>query len=130
MLSLKNINQMGKLTTSEKTALQNRFNPAAKKVIESEKVLEKNLVKWVKEAKGKCIKLSSQFNSGLPDRMIMLPKGHIFYCELKSTGKKPTTIQKIIHEEFRSLGFNVYVVDSTEQVKNMLRAELLENEKL
>ena len=100
------------------------------KLIESEKVLEKKLGKWIKEARGKCIKLSSQFNTGLPDRMIMLPKGHIFYCELKSTGQKPTKMQEIIHNEFRALGFRVYVVDSTEGLSEMLKAELLQNEKI
>ena len=100
------------------------------KLIESEKVLEKKLVKWIKEAGGKCLKLSSQFNTGLPDRMILLPKGHIFYCEVKSTGKKPTKMQEIIHNEIRALGFRVYVVDSTEGLSEMLKAELLQNEKL
>ena len=100
------------------------------KIAESEKVLEKKLVKRIKEAKGKCVKLSSQFNTGLPDRMILLPKGHIFYCELKSTCKKPTKMQEILHNEIRSLGFKVYVVDSTEGLSEMLKAELLQNEKI
>ena len=100
------------------------------KLIESEKVLEKKLVKWIKEARGKCVKLSSQFNTGLPDRMIMLPKGHIFYCELKSTGKKPKKMQEVLHNEIRALGFNVYVVDSTEGLSEMLKAELLLKEKI
>lgn len=96
---------------------------------ESEKVLEKKLAKWIKEAGGKCLKLSSQFNTGLPDRMVLLPKGHVFYCELKSTGQKPTKLQEVIHNEFRSLGFRVYVVDSTESMSQMLKSELLKNEK-
>lgn len=100
------------------------------KITESEKVLEKKLVKWIKEAGGKCLKLSSQFNTGLPDRMILLPKGHIFYCELKSTGKKPTKMQEIMHNEFIALGFKVYVVDSTEGLSEMLKAELLKTEKI
>mgnify|MGYP003521414689 FL=1 len=100
------------------------------KIIESEKVLEKKLVKWIKEARGKCIKLSSQFNTGLPDRMIMLPKEHVFYCELKSTGQKPTKMQEVLHNEIRALGFKVYVVDSTEGLSEMLKAELLQNEKI
>lgn len=122
---------MGQLSEPEKEALSGRYAPAqSKKVVESEKVLERKLGKWIKDAGGKCVKLSSQFNTGLPDRMIMLPKGHIFYCELKSTGKKPTRMQMIMHEEIRALGFKVYVVDSTEQLSDMLRAELLQNEKL
>lgn len=100
------------------------------KLIESEKVLEKKLVKWIKEAKGKSIKLSSQFNTGLPDRMNMLSKGHIFFSEIKTTGKKPTKMQEILHNEIRALGFRVYVVDSTEGLSQMLKAELLQNQKI
>ena len=122
---------MSKLNLKEKTALQYRFNPdEPKKLKESEKVLEKKLGKWIKEAGGKCLKLSSQFNTGLPDRMILLPKEHVFYCELKSTGQKPTKMQEIIHNEFRALGFRVYVVDSTKGLSQMLKAELLKSEKL
>ena len=104
--------------------------PKDKPLLESEKVLERKLVKWVKEAKGKCIKLSSQFNTGLPDRMILLPMGVMFYCELKSTGVKPTKMQMIMHEELRALGFNVYVVDTSVGLSEMLKKELLKNEKL
>lgn len=119
------------LTKSQKTALQYRFNPdEPKKLKESEKVLESKLRKWIKEAGGMCIKLSSQHDRGLPDRKILLPKGHIFYCELKSTGDKPTKYQLIKHEEIRALGFRVYVVDSTEGLSEMLKAELLQNEKM
>ena len=116
---------MGKLTTSEKNALSERYSTVLKSNIESEKVLERKLVKWVKDAGGKCIKLSSQYNTGLPDRMILLPKGKVFYCELKSTGKEPTTIQKLIHNEFRALGFKLYVVDNSVALSEMLRSELL-----
>ena len=119
------------LTKTQKTALQYRFNPdEPKKLKESEKVLEKKLGKWIKEAGGKSLKLSSQFNTGLPDRMILLPKEHVFYCELKSTGQKPSKMQDIIHNEIRALGFRVYVVDSTDGLSEMLKAELLKSEKL
>lgn len=114
------------LSKSEKAALQERYSPK----IESEKVLERKLVKWIKAAGGKCIKLSSQFNRGLPDRMILLPGGHMFYCELKSTGSKPTQFQAIVHKELKTLGFRVYVVDNSEDLSAMLRTELLTKEKI
>lgn len=104
--------------------------PKDKPLIESEKVLERKLVQWIKDAGGKCIKLSSQYNTGLPDRMILLPKGRVFYCEIKSTGQKPTKLQLIMHKEIRALGFNVYVVDTSVGLSKMLKKELLENEKL
>lgn len=122
---------MTKLSKSEKTALSSRYEPKeTTKVLESEKVMERKLVKWIKDAGGKCIKLSSQFDRGLPDRMILLPGGHLFYCELKSTGKKPTQFQTIVHKELKALGFRVYVVDNSEDLSAMLRTELLTKEKL
>ena len=114
------------LNKSEKMALSNRYGiKETAPVKESEKVIERKLLRWVKDAGGKCIKLSSQFYTGLPDRMILLPGGHMFYCELKSTGKQPSKIQKIVHKELTALGFKVYVVDNTEDLSAMLRTELL-----
>lgn len=114
------------LSKAEKTALADRFNTGKPvKILESEKVLERKLVKWVKDAGGKCIKLSSQFNTGLPDRMILLPNARIFFCELKSTGKQPTPAQKIVHKELQFLGFSLYVADNSENLSEMLKNELL-----
>ena len=80
--------------------------------VDSEKLIETKLGKAIKDMGGWSIKLLSTFVKGLPDRMCLLPTGIIFFVELKSTGKKPTIAQKIIHKKLRSLGFNVYVIDS------------------
>ena len=80
--------------------------------VESEKKLEAQLGKEIKALGGWSIKLLSTFIKGLPDRMCLLPTGIIFFVEVKSTGKKPTLAQKIIHKKLISLGFNVYVIDS------------------
>ena len=45
--------------------------------------------------------------------MVLLPRGHIYFVELKSTGEKPTALQLRCHRMLQSLGFQVYVVDST-----------------
>lgn len=101
-------------------------NKVENKIIkESEKVLERRLVKWVKEAKGEAFKLGSQYHKGLPDRMVLLPEGKIFFCEVKSTGVKPRPTQLIVHKILRKLGFRVYVVDSSETLSLMLRTELI-----
>jgi hypothetical protein len=92
---------------------------------ESEKVIEKLLVDTVEEHKGWAIKMICTFISGLPDRLILLPGGIIFFAELKSTGKKPSPRQLIVHEALRRLGFKVYVIDSTEQVKTVLEKYLI-----
>lgn len=95
------------------------------KVKESEKVIEKLLCDIVHKHKGWCIKLLCTFITGLPDRLVLLPGGVIFFAELKSTGKKPTAIQLERHTRLRRLGFKVYVIDGTEQLKTILEKYLI-----
>lgn len=80
----------------------------------SEKYLEKALKAAVEKKSGLCIKLLSQHMVGLPDRMCLFPKGRIIFVEVKSKGKKPRKIQKVVHDRLRSLGFLVLVLDSRE----------------
>lgn len=91
------------------------------KVIESEKQLERSLKSVVENTmNGFCLKLLSQHITGLPDRLCLLPKGKIFFVEVKTTGKKPRKIQSYIHERLRSLGFRVYVLDSSQVLHTIL----------
>ncbi|MBR5672458.1 MAG: VRR-NUC domain-containing protein [Spirochaetales bacterium] len=91
------------------------------KKIESEKTLEQSLKRSVEsKMHGLCVKLQSDFMTGLPDRMCLLPSGRVFFIELKTTGKKPRKIQQATHEKLRKLGFEVYVIDSTDSMKKLL----------
>ena len=94
------------------------------KKIESEKLLERKLTKWIKNLGGLCIKLLATHFTGLPDRMILLPEGKIFFCEVKTTGKKPTAIQRRVHDTIRALGFRVHVVDCSEDLELMIKNEI------
>ena len=49
----------------------------------SEATIEKALVRMVEKLGGKCIKLEANFNKGLPDRLVLIPGGHAFFCEVK-----------------------------------------------
>lgn len=80
----------------------------------SEKTFEKRISRFVEDNGGLSIKLLSSLFKGLPDRMLLLPRGIIIFVEFKSTGKKPTKIQAYVHEKLRNLGFLVFVV-STQQ---------------
>ena len=91
-------------------------------MIESEKVIEKKLVAEVKELGGWCIKILSTLISGLPDRLILLPGGRIYFVELKSSGKKATPIQAYVHNKIRALGFTVLVIDTKEKVNNFINS--------
>lgn len=63
------------------------------------------------------MKLSAQMHRGLPDRLILMPGGLAFFAEIKTTGKKPTRLQQHCHALLRGLGFNVFVIDSTESLE-------------
>ena len=87
---------------------------------ESEKTLEARLRKEIEKRGGMALKLSSQLHRGLPDRMVLLPNGVLYFVEMKTTGEKPTRLQAHCHQQLRALGFTVCVVDSTEALENFL----------
>ena len=79
---------------------------------DSEKVIERKLVEQIKLCKGLSIKLLSDYITGLPDRLCLLPGGKLVFVELKSTGKKPRRSQLYMHTLLRRLGFRVEVIDT------------------
>ena len=85
-----------------------------------EKDLEKRLVQSVARAGGLALKFTSPGMAGVPDRLILLPQGRIAFAELKAPGKKPRPLQLHRHAQLRSLGFRVYVIDSHDQIGEML----------
>jgi hypothetical protein len=96
--------------------------------IESEKVLERKLSEELKRIGGQTIKLLPIYLTGLPDRLCLLTGGRLFFAEIKTTTKKPTKIQLVIHKKLRKLGFSVYVIDSTKQISGII--EKYERERL
>ena len=87
---------------------------------ESEKTLEARLRKEIEKRGGMALKLSSQLHRGLPDRMVLLPNGVLYFVEMKTTGKKPTHLQTHCHEQLRALHFPVLVIDSTKALEDFL----------
>ena len=88
--------------------------------IQSEKLIERKLVELCKENGVLCIKLLTYQFTGLPDRMCLFPGGTVVFVELKTTGEKPRKIQTNIHNKLRKLGFRVEVIDSIEQVQQLI----------
>ena len=85
-----------------------------------EKQIENQLVSQVKKIGGIALKFVSPGFDGMPDRLVLIPDGHIAFVELKAPGKKPRPLQLARHRLLRSLGFRVYVIDSAEQIGGML----------
>ena len=82
-----------------------------------EKTIERYFANKIKNNKGECIKFTGV--AGLPDRIILLPGGKVFFVEFKRAGEAPRKIQEYTHNKFRSLGFKVYVVDSKDKTKEV-----------
>ena len=85
-----------------------------------EKQIENKLSSEVKKAGGIALKFVSPGFNGMPDRLVLLPDGHIAFAEVKAPGKKPRPLQASRHRLLRSLGFSVYVIDDSDQIGGIL----------
>jgi hypothetical protein len=85
-----------------------------------EKAIEKKLVQAVKAAAGIAPKLVSPGFDGMPDRIVLLPSGHIGFVEVKAPGEKPRPLQLARHGLLQRLGFRVYVLDDEQQIGGIL----------
>lgn len=86
-------------------------------MIESEKILENKLKDIIKDLGGLYIKLLANYIKGLPDRVCLLPGGILFFAEIKTTKQKPEKMQQYIHSKLKQLGFKVFVIDNSEDLK-------------
>ena len=85
-----------------------------------EKVIEQKLSLMVKKRGGICPKFVSPGFDGMPDRIVLLPDGHMAFVEVKAPGKSPRPLQTARHKLLRDLGFKVYVLDNAEQIGGIL----------
>ena len=89
-----------------------------------EKNLERGLYKAVKDFGGIALKIWCVSFTGFPDRMVLIPGGKVSFAEIKTTGKKPTPRQLLVHTMLRKLGFTVWAIDTDESLADFLKTEL------
>lgn len=77
-----------------------------------ESEIEAHLVKIVKAKGGIAYKFTSPSRRNVPDRMILLPGGKLFFAECKAPRRKATAGQLREHQRIAELGFSVVIVDS------------------
>ena len=85
-----------------------------------EKAIEKKLVQEVKAVGGIAPKFTSPGFDGMPDRIVLLPGGHMGFVEAKAPGEKPRPLQLARHRLLRGLGFRVYVLEDERQIGEIL----------
>lgn len=93
--------------------------------MESEKSTEKYLREEIRKLGGTAYKFVSPGQTGVPDRLVCLPGGKVFFAELKSEGRKSTPVQKRQQEKLKALGFSVYAdIDTKEKVREVIINEV------
>ncbi len=94
------------------------------KFLEERRLLEKDIEKFlndnIKKLGGRSYKFVSPGNSGVPDRIIFLPGGRIYFVELKTKKGRPSALQKLQRRRFKELGHEVYLLYGMDEVKEFL----------
>lgn len=85
-----------------------------------EKNVEQKLAQRVKQLGGIALKFVSPGVDGVPDRLVLLPKKHIAFIEVKAPGQKMRPLQLKRQQQLETLGFKVYCVDNPEQIGGVL----------
>jgi hypothetical protein len=94
-----------------------------------ERDIEKALVAMVKRRGGLCLKWTCPGWSGVPDRIILLPHGHIIFAELKRPkGGKVAPLQQWWRDKLNELGFDHYYIYNHENVKGLELVLIAEDE--
>lgn len=74
-------------------------------MLESE--VEKRLTQGVKKLGGLCLKWVSPGYAGVPDRIVFLPGGRVYFVELKQDTGRLSPRQKVVHKKLKNLGREV-----------------------
>ena len=94
-----------------------------------ESSVEARLRKLIKRAGGRCLKWTCPGHTGVPDRIILMPGGRVYFAELKAPGEKERARQEYVQRQLRKLGFKVFSsVDSFERALDVV-SELIEDQK-
>ena len=87
-----------------------------------EKEVEKRLKKRVEQVGGIAVKLEGTNLNGIPDRLVLFPKGRLVFVELKRPGGKPRKLQIYRMKQLEKLGYDCRVIDSYEGIEKLINS--------
>ena len=85
--------------------------------------IEKKVCDYVKKIGGIAYKFTSPARRNVPDRLMVLPGGVIFFMEFKAPGKTPTAGQHREMTRLRERGTTVHWTDDVIEGIEMIRME-------
>jgi len=74
--------------------------------------IESYLRDEIKRLGGRAYKFVSPGHRGVPDRLVLLPGGHVVFVELKAPGRTSTALQAKQQHDMRALGCRVEVIST------------------
>lgn len=95
-----------------------------------EKDIERKVCDYAKSLGILCYKFTSPSRRSVPDRIVVAQNGRVFWIEFKRKGQKPAPAQIVEIERLQKQGATVYVVDSVELGKQILKKESGEEDSL
>lgn len=87
-----------------------------------EKTIEQTLARAAKARGGWALKLTCPGTAGVPDRLVLMPGGHVGFVELKAPGRRMRPLQLRRRAQLEALGFHVWCVDGTGRIGPVLDA--------
>jgi hypothetical protein len=89
-----------------------------------ESALEARLLKAVKAFGGYAIKLPALWYTGIPDRMLLLPKGRVVFVELKTDKGKISSAQLNWGLRLEGLGLTYIKISGLSQLERFINEQL------
>ena len=83
-------------------------------------MIESSLFDKIKVNRGLCLKFTSPSMTGIPDRIILLPKAKIEFIEKKDLEENQDQFKKKIRT-FKKLNLDVYVLDFKENIDEIIK---------
>lgn len=85
-----------------------------------ERDIEGRLRDGIKKLGGRCYKFVSPGNRGVPDRLVLLPGGAVYFVELKTEVGRLSKIQRVQIKRMERLGVQIAVLYGLSEVDAFL----------